>query len=151
MLLYNSKYLTVNYLEVQFLFHIKWTDLAKELSEQEIKDELINFTSKMVKRKARHIFCDITNIEHFVNKDFLNYWDKNILEKIASIKIDKKAILLSNILKNSFENYTFDVSENNKIEIQFFGESQKAMKWLLDGAKRKKLSFEDGNSPSCKH
>ncbi len=151
MLLYNSKYLTVNYLEVQFLFHVKWTDFAKELSEQQIKDEMLNFTNKMVKRKARHIFCDVVNIEHFVNQEFINWLDNNILKKIASIKIDKKAILISNILKNSFENYTFEVFENHKIEIQFFGDPKRAMKWLLDNAKRKKLSFEDGNSPSCKH
>jgi len=151
MLLYNSKYLTVNYLEVQFLFHIKWSETAKELSEKQIKDELLNFINKMIKRKARHVFCDIVNIEHFVNKDFIDWTDNNILNKIVSIKIDKKAILLSNILKNSFDNYSYNISKNNKIEIQFFGDSKIAMKWLLEDAKRKKLSFEDGNFPSCKH
>lgn len=140
MLLYTSQYLTVNYLEVQFLSHIKWTEKATELNEEQIKAELINFTEKMVKRKARYILCDVQNIEHFFEQNFLDWWNINIFTKIASKKFERKAVLCSS-----------NLSDNLELSDKLFTNPQKAMQWLLKYAKRKKLSFDDGNSPSCRH
>ncbi len=135
MLLYRSKYLIVNYLEVQYLFHVKWTKMANKLDEKQIKDEVINFTNNMVNRKAKFIFCDITDIQNIADKQLFDWHDNNILNKIASKEICKKAILLSN--NYFFEDYDFKVFDNKIIEIRFFNNSKKAMNWLLTNAKRK--------------
>ncbi len=143
MLLYQSKYLFVNFLEVQYLLHIKFKDECKSLSVNELKAEFLLFFDKMVKRKARHFLIDTENIEHLLDMDFVKWLNLNIIPLIKSIKADKIAWIDKNRQLSDFQ--------DNNIENKFFTEHTEAMQWLLQNADRKPLSFENGRTPPSHH
>ena len=143
MLLYKSKYFFVNFLEVQYLMHFKFTDACKNLNTNELKAEFLLFFDKMVKRRARHFLIDAENIEHLLDINIVNWLNINILPLIKSVKADKIAWIIQT-QKN------FDFKSQN-IENKSFDKHDKAIKWLLQNAERKKLSFENGRTPPSHH
>ena len=150
MRLYESKYLTVNFLEVQFLFHIKFKNETKNIDINVIKAEFFLFYDKMVKRKTRYLMFDCENIEHVFDNEFISWFDRTIFPLIKSIKAEKIAWFCQK--QYNFEiPISFLTSDNKKIEQKIFNKPDLAMKWLLDGAKQKKLSFQDGNKPKHHH
>ena len=148
MLLYRSKYLFINYLEVQYLFHIKFLEPTKNLTATELKAEFMVFIDQMVKRKGRHFLIDTENIESFCDSNFISWFNRIILPQIKSVKTDKIAWLFKN-------GFTQDIKIENKLDEnisqKLFTSSKNAMNWLLEGAKRKKLSFENGKKPPSHH
>lgn len=150
MLLYKSDYLNVNYLEIQYLLHFKFKESVQNISENTLKAEFLAFFDKMVKRKARHLLIDTENIEKIVNIDFIYWFNSIIFPLIKSIKTDKIAWLIKTE-QNFNLSETFTTSDNQIIEQRLIDKSDFAMKWLLEGAQRKKLSFQDGNKPHHHH
>ncbi|MEA3452111.1 MAG: hypothetical protein U9Q83_09450 [Bacteroidota bacterium] len=148
MLLYRSKYLFVNYLEVQFLTHIKFFPEVKEINSTEFKAHFMVFINEMVKRKGRHIMIDTENIESFCDSDFISWFNRIVLPQIKSVKTDKIAWLF----KNGFaQEIKIEEKLDKIISQKLFTDSKKAMNWLLEGAKRKSLSFENGKKPPSHH
>ncbi|MBN2893536.1 MAG: hypothetical protein JXL97_16815 [Bacteroidales bacterium] len=147
MLLYKSDILFINYLEIQYLTHIKFQEDLKILTINELKGEFFNFFDKMVKRKGRHILFDAGRVEHLVDAEFIGWFNRMILSLIASQKADKVAWLFRP--NAGLPQIDEKVSEN--ILQKTFTVPAEAMKWLLDGAERKKFSFQDGNVPKHKH
>ncbi len=148
MLLYHSKFLLVNYLEIQYLLHIKFLPATKEIDSIELKAEFMLFIDKMVKRRARHILIDTENIEHICSSDFILWFDKIILPMLKSIKADKIAWLFRNNLQ---EKISTDKIIYDKIDQRIFIDSKNAMNWLLENKDRKPLSFENGKKPPSHH
>lgn len=148
MLLYNSKYISINYLEVQYLFHINFYPEAKKLNSNELKAEFLIVLDKIVNRKGRHFLIDTNNIEHIFEHDLILWFNKIILPFIQSAKSDKIAWLFK-----TAENESISISETTekKIEQKIFDDNKKAVNWLLEGAERKSLSFEDGKKPPSHH
>ncbi len=141
MVLFISKYLTVNYLEVQYLMHF---DLSKEinnLSETDLKAHFLQFFDKMIKRKARLFIVDAKKCS--VPENFVDWFDSVILPLIKSVKASKIAWVGIN--------YAIKDKADETIIQKKFNDNATAMKWLLEDADRKKLSFEDGNKPVSHH
>ncbi len=139
MLLYNSKILLVNYLEIQYLTHITFQEDLKIMTLNEIKAELFLMFHKMTKKKGRHLLFDARRVEHLVDTEFIEWFDNTILPLIISEKADKIVWLYRPEIKIP------DLKENvkEKITQKFFNDSELAMKWLLDNAERKKFKFEN--------
>lgn len=148
MLIYKSEILFINYLEVQYLLHIKFQEDLKILTTNELKAEFLNFFDGMVKRKGRHIFFDANRVAHIVNAEFIAWFNRTILPLIASVKADKIAWLFGS---DTNELPSIENKASEKIEQKVFTNPKEVMHWLLDGAERKKLSFQDGNVPKHKH
>ena len=150
MRLYESEYLTVNYLEVQYLFHFKFKKKTYNIDINTVKAEFFLFFDKMVKRKARYVMFDCENMEHIFDNEFISWYNKTIFPLIKSVKAEKIAWY---IRKNiNFEiSLSFLTSDKKEIKQKIFNKPDLAMKWLLEGAKQKKLSFQDGNIPKHHH
>lgn len=134
MLVYNSNYLYVNYLEIQNLLNIKFKNNCKKLSDNELKAEIFNFYDKMVKRKAKYFLIDTKNIEKFIIGDFINWFDNTILSLISSLKAKKIAWLFYDKQKK----YTkFKKIIDDNIEQKIYYKPDEALKWLLKNHKRK--------------
>jgi len=148
MLLYSSDILFINYLEIQYLTHIKFQEDLKILTENELKGEFFNFFDKMVKRKGRHLLFDVSRVEHLFDNEFINWFNRTILPMISSEKADK----LAWVFRPETENIpSIPEKASEKIIQKTFTNHEDAMKWLLDGAERKKFSFQDGNKPKHHH
>lgn len=148
MLIYKSNILLINYLEVQYLLHIKFQEDLKILTSNELKAEFLKFFNDMIKRKGRHIFFDANRVAHIVDNEFISWFNRLILPLISSIKADKIAWLFG---KDANELPKIEPQIFEKIEQKVFSDPKEVMNWLLDGAERKQLSFENGNKPKNHH
>ncbi len=148
MLLYKSEILLVNYLEIQYLTHIKFQEDLKILTINEIKAEFFTFFDKMIKRKGRHIYFDIRRTEHLFDNELITWFNKTILPMISSVKADKIAWLIRPETENP---PIIEPQATEKIEQQIFTEPDKLMKWLLEAPERKPFSFENGKKPPNHH
>ncbi len=141
MLLFISKFITVNYLEVQYLMHFDLSKEVNEMSEADLKAHFLLFYDKMIKRKARLFLVNTEKCT--VDKNLVKWFNSIILPLLKSVKATKIAWVG---LNNQIE----DKADNTIIQKKF-NDNATAMKWLLEDADRKKLSFEDGNKPISHH
>ena len=142
MRLYESKYLFVNYLEIQYLLHIKFKEEVLKIDTNTLKADFFVFFDEMVKRKARHFMIDTENIEHIFDTEFVSWFNRTIFPLIKSIKADKIAWL--SLANSNFSIISsFLTSKNEKIEQKLFTKPDLAMKWLLEDGKRKKFRFAE--------
>ncbi len=141
MLLFISKYITVNYLEVQYLMHFDLSKHVDELSENDLKAHFLLFFDKMIKRKARLFLVNTEKCN--IHENFVDWFDSTILPLVKSVKATKIAwVGVNNQIKDKAD---LNIAQKN------FNDNASAMKWLLENAERKKLSFENGNKPPSHH
>jgi len=148
MLIYKSDILFINYLEIQYLTSIKFQEDLKILTINELKAEFLSFFDKMIKRKGRHLFFDANRVAHLVDSEFIDWFNRTILPLISSVKADKIAWLFGQDVEQLPE---ISINATDKIEQKAFTSPKEVMSWLLDGAERKKFSFQDGNKPKHHH
>lgn len=143
MLLYNSEYFSVNYLEIQYLTAINFYVPAKALSHADLINKFIEMHDKMVKRKSRHFFINVKNIEHLMTNEFVKWFNDFHIPLIASTKADRIAWVNAQNLSLNIEIEKME----SYLEQKIFTETEQAMKWLLEAPERKPFSFENGNKP----
>ncbi len=141
MLLYKSKILVVNYLEVQYLIHADFKQEAKNLSLEELKAELEVFLEKRVRRRGRHLFFDMRNIEEKIDKDFLVWLHSRIVPEIFSLKGNNEALFFTSDYIDKIDVPKFFVVRNKLLEVRKFDNPKAAMDWLLEGAERRRLGL----------
>jgi len=141
MLLYSSKFLKVNYLELQYLMHFYWTDYAGYMDEEGIYHEFINFLNKRIYKRANQIYIDWRKVEHLISQETIDWFIQRILPKIVSHKAYRLAFLLNNPDKIHLP----EIVKINNISMQtgVFNDPEKLMNWLMDGAKRKTPGDDD--------
>ncbi len=141
MVLYTSKFLRVNYLELQYLMHFYWTDYAGYMDNEGIYHEFLNFLSKRIYKRANQIYVDWRKVEHLVTQETADWFIKYILPKIASHKAYRLAFLLNNPEKLQLPEM---VKVNNTVmETGLFSNPDTLMQWLMDGAERKEPGIDE--------
>ncbi len=141
MILYQSKFLKVNYLELQYLMHFYWTDYAGYMDEEGVYHEFINFLNKRIYKRTNQIYVDWIKVEHLISQETIDWFIQYILPKIASHKAYKLAFLLKNPKKITVPE---KIKVNNTyIQAQVFDNPEILMEWLMDGAERKEPGIDD--------
>ncbi len=141
MILYQSKFLKVNYLELQYLMHFYWTDYAGYMDEEGIYHEFINFLNNRIYKRANQIYVDWRKVEHLISQETIDWFIQYILPKIASHKVYKIAFLVNHQQKISISNKL--IINNKEIKTGIFTNPEKLMEWLMEGAERKEPGHDD--------
>ncbi len=141
MILYSSKFLKTNYLELQYLMHFYWSDYAAYMDQEGIYHELLNFLSKRIYKRARQVFVDWQKVEHLVSQQTFDWFLQYILPKIASHQSYRLGFLVS-------DTHNFDLPEripvnNTRFEARLFSDPETLMNWLMDGAERKEPGTDE--------
>ena len=141
MILYSSKFMKVNYLELQYLMHFYWTDYAGYMDEEGVYHEFLNFLNKRIYKRANQIYVDWRKIEHLISQETVDWFLQYILPKIASHKAYRLAFLLKDTNKIKLpENIPVN---NTGFEAKIFTNPEELMQWLMDGAERKEPGIDD--------
>lgn len=123
MLLYNSEYLTVNYLESKKFTHFKFNEPANNLSLNLLKVEFIHFLDKTVNRKAKVVLFDTENIIKIVDIYLVEWFYNAILPSVISKDFYKIAWF--------YKDNNFDIFNNISLPKQvFFDKVSDAVRWL---------------------
>jgi hypothetical protein len=91
MILYSSKFLKVNYLELQYLMHFYWSEYAGYMDEEGVYHEFLNFLSKRIYKRANQIYVNWRQVEHLISQETIDWFITYILPKIASHKAYRMA------------------------------------------------------------
>jgi len=141
MILYTSKFLRTNYLELQYLMHFYWTEYAGHMDEEGIYHEFLNFLSKRIYKRANQIYVDWRSVEHLISQETIDWFLQYILPKIASHKAYRLAFLVNKPEQFRLNN---PIKVNNtSIEASIFTDPEELMQWLMDGAERKEPGTDD--------
>jgi len=141
MVLYTSKFLRVNYLELQYLMHFYWTDYAGYMDQEGIYHEFLNFLSKRIYKRANQIYVDWRKVEHLISQETIDWFLQYILPKIASHKARRMAFLLTD---SDLVSLPEQIPVNNlTIEAKIFTDPDLLMQWLMEGAERKEPGIDD--------
>jgi len=141
MILYTSKFLKVNYLELQYLMHFYWTEYAGHMDTEGVYHEFLNFLSKRIYKRANQIYVDWRQVEHLISQETIDWFLQYILPKIASHKAYRMAFLLNNPDKIQLPE---KVKVNNlSLTARVFSDPEILMQWLMDGAERKTPGEDD--------
>ena len=141
MILYTSKFLKVNYLELQYLTHIYWTDFAAYMDEEGIYHEMLNYLNDRIYKRGNQIFIDWRNVENLISQETADWFIKYILPKIASHKAYRLAFLLTDLSIMAIPETV--LVNNTQFEAKVFTKSDELMQWLMDGAERKAPGQDD--------
>ena len=147
MILYGSKFLKVNFLELQYLMHFYWTDFAGYMDEEGIYHEFLNFLSKRIYKRANQIYVDWRKVEHLISPETIDWFLQYILPKTASHKAYRLGFLVSDTEKFNLPD-TIQVN-NTTMAARSFTDPEKLMHWLMDGAERKEPGTGDHTHDSC--
>ena len=141
MILYSSKFIKVNYLELQYLTHLYWTDYAGYMDSEGIYYELLNFLEKRIYKRGNQIYMDWRSVEHLISQETFDWFLQYILPKIASHKAYRLAFLVNQPQK-------YQVPEivpvnNTQMQARIFTHSDELMQWIMEGAERKTPGVDD--------
>ncbi len=141
MTLYTSKFLKVNYLELQYLMHFYWSDYAGYMDSEGVYHQFINFLDKRIYKRANQIYVDWRQVEHLISQETIDWFIKYILPKIVSHKPYRLAFLLNDPGK-IFLPQIIPLT-HSKITTNSFSDSEELMQWLMQDAERKTPGEDD--------
>ena len=141
MILYPSKLLKVNYLELQYLMHFYWTEYAGYMDEEGVYHELLNFLNKRIYKRGNQIYVDWRKVEHLITQENFDWFIQYILPKIASHKAYRLAFLVNNPQNFTVAN-NLQVN-NTSMQAQIFSSPEILMNWLMEDAERKEPGGDD--------
>jgi len=146
-IIYHSKFLEVNYLELQYLMHFRWSRFAAYMDREGIYYETARFAEKRVKRRADQIYLDWRHISHLIEPETLPWLEEYIFPKIFSHHPHKLGILLEKLPDFSLPGH---IRLNEKdIPVRVFTSPEKLTAWLMEGARRKDPGDHDHHHGSC--
>ena len=136
MIIYKSKFLEVNLLELQYTFHFFWSEYARHMDEEGVYYESLRFLNHRVRRRADQIYLDWRNIQHLISPETFQWYAQYIFPSLFSYRGRRLAILFNELPAWDMPNI---IQINNKdIQIQIFTKSANLMQWLLEDSRRKK-------------
>ncbi len=152
MILYTSKFLKVNYLELQYLMHFYWTEYAGYMDEEGVYHEFLNFLDKRIYKRAHQIYIDWRQTEHLVSQETADWFIKYILPRIVSHKPHRLGFLLNDTRKISLPD-TIPL-KHGQIAARLFTNPLVLMQWLMENAERKtpgQDNHDHHHNDSCHH
>jgi hypothetical protein len=149
MVIFNSKFSQVNYLELQYLLHFYWTDYAGYMDSEGVYHEFLNFLSHRIYKRANQIYIDWRKIEHLISQETIDWFLQYILPKIVSHTPYRMGFLLTDT--NKVQLMKIIEINNRKIEADIFNDSEKLMQWLMEGAERKEPGSDDHHDHDSCH
>ena len=89
MIIYKSKFLEVNYLEVQHIKHFLFSQYASYMDREGLFHEMLNFLSRRIHKRSRLFYMDMRRVEHLTDKEFMQWFHLYILPKMTSHQATK--------------------------------------------------------------
>ncbi|NPA43635.1 MAG: hypothetical protein GXO27_06390 [Chlorobi bacterium] len=136
MILYRSKFLEVNLLEVQYVMHFLWREYARHMDEKGVYYETLNFLKHRVRRRADSIYMDWRNIQHLVSRETFDWYEQYVLPQVFSHRPHKLAFLFNPPVP--FELPGFVTVHGKRVPVRAFTSPSDLMAWLTEGAPRRK-------------
>ncbi len=141
MILYHSKFLRVNYLELSYIMHFYWSEFAAYMDLDGFYQETVRFVQNRIERRADSVYLDWRHVEHFLENETFEWYSKHILPRLFSSGPHKLGILLN---KSDAVKIPHEIIINGKtLPVGIFTDSEDLMKWLSEGAHRKEPGSHD--------
>ncbi len=132
MILYKSKFLEVNYLELQHITHFVFSEYAAYMDTEGIYHEMLNFLGQRIHKRSRLFYLDLQKTDHLIEPEFFGWFEQYILPKLASFNARKLAYLTGLNPDQHPENHIYTLPSGKDLEVRFFRQPQKLMQWLTE-------------------
>ena len=131
MIIYKSKFLEVNYLEVQHIKHFLFSPYASYMDREGLFHEMLNFLSHRIHKRSRLFYMDMRQVEHLTDEEFMSWFHTYILPKTASYQATKCAWLFNGTDLNWDKKIALPNGQH--IHHKTFTDPSGLMNWLQSG------------------
>ncbi len=131
---YDNKYITEWYNEDKKLFKVRWKAETKNITEEEVREEIIRFTDYILKLKPLYILGDGRLRENLYTIEVQQWIADKLTHYCIKAGLKKFAILspVNFVAELSTEQVADEAtSKNIPIDIKFFKKEEEALNWLL--------------------
>jgi hypothetical protein len=132
MLVYQSRYVIMNYDKESSLLEVLWTRETENATDKEFKSEAITYLETLQTYHPERVLFNTTDTVFPINLDLQIWGNSNIILKTPSTGLKKTAIVISAdpITRLSIEQL-FDEDIKQTVKRKFFETIEEARAWLL--------------------
>lgn len=131
-LVLSTPYIKVHYHKDFNILYSEWSEMAKEMSDEDFKQHIINFVSKMKEYKVKGFLVNSLQGHFTVGIDMQEWHDSEIIPKYLEYSLEKIGFILPE--KDFFAavsvQQTFDETEARKLQTRFFDSVENAWAWI---------------------
>jgi len=134
-MLYNSKYQKIWFDEPLDALSNSWTEESREMSNEEFKEENLNWLALFEKYQPKNILADTRTYYFIITIKMQDWHAENIFSKLITFNPKKMAMIVSSdfFAQISIEQTIEEGEEKSPTEFQtrYFGDEKEAQLWLL--------------------
>lgn len=128
---YNTKYVHLAFFAEQELIEMTWLPATEEMTEEEFKQENINYISIILKLSPKNMYSDTTNLLFAIRPE-LQEWSQTIIVSLIEKGLNKVAILISkDLIVQLGVEQAMEEKEASKLNTRYFDNKEEAKEWLL--------------------
>ena len=132
MLVYQSRYVVMNYDKVSSLLEVIWTRETENATDKDFKFEAVTYLETLETYHPEKVLFDTTVTVFPINLDLQIWGNNHIISKTRLTGLKKTAIVISTdpITRLSIEQL-FDEDVKQAVKRKFFETIEEARDWLL--------------------
>lgn len=131
MILYQSKYLTIEGRDADSLLIINWNSSSSELSNEMCKSEMLKQVDFCIQKKPENLLINSLKFDYSIVPVLQEYIDKNIVSKYIEYGVKKIAFIVSeNIFASVSIEQTMSERSDRLIDTRYFENEVDAQDWL---------------------
>ena len=129
---YKSKYLHLAFFAEQELIEMTWLPSTDNMTEEEYKQEFLNYLDIILKVRPKKIIADTRNMFFSIVPELQEWTNQTIFPASLEMGLNKAAFVLSQemIPQMSIEQ-TMEEHEGVKFTTRYFDDKEDAKEWLL--------------------
>jgi hypothetical protein len=130
--IFSSPYVHVYHYKEHQILHIKWAEIAEDMSSEDFKHHITTFVEKVKEYKVRGFIIDSLKGHFIMNISIQEWHDKEIVPHYLANNIEKIAIILPE--KDFFAlvslQQAFDEAQAQKLQRKLFQNIEEAIEWM---------------------
>lgn len=129
---YKSKYLVLNYYEIDNYIEMIWLPETFYMNAEDYKKEFRKYVEIITQYKPKAVLPDTIDMKFTISPKLQEWTNKHIFTFSLSIGLDKAAFVVSEdfISQLSIEQ-TMDENEGKKFKTKYFTNKEDARNWIL--------------------
>ncbi len=129
---YKSEYLHLAFFAEYALIEMTWLPSTEKMTEQEYKQEFLNYLDIILKLRPKKIIPDTRNMFFAIAPELQEWTNQTIFPPSLEMGLNKAAFVISQemISQLSIEQ-TMQEQEGVKFVTRYFGSKEEAKEWIL--------------------
>jgi len=132
MIIYESKFMYLDFSEENLLIEWTWLETTSKMTDEDYKQEFLNYVELIKIHRPQRIIADSRKLDFGINPDLQDWTNQTVFPVALEMGLNKAALVLNNdlITQLSIEQ-TMEEVEGVKFITNYFDDLEEARKWII--------------------